>query len=138
MPNPVLIGISRFDRLKYLDLERRRRKSGDWGAWETLEFPDGVLSARGWLNQVRQVRKNKVFSVLIRPHEHGVHLAVSSLSGIRPTWHEMQRIKNDVFGAEATAVEIYPPQSQLVDEADMFHIWSVDPLPFTLFVGRTK
>jgi hypothetical protein len=45
----------------------------------------------------------------------------------------MQRIKDDILGSEATAIEVYPPSSQVVDEADMFHIWSVDPLPFSLF-----
>jgi hypothetical protein len=107
-----------------------------WGAWEILEYPDGVLSGRGWLRDVRQVRKNKVFAVLVRPHERGVHLAVSSPSGIRPTWWEMQRIKNEILGEEATAVEVYPPNSEVVDEADMFHIWSIDPLPFTIFTAK--
>ena len=77
-----------------------------------------------------------MFSVLDRPAEAGVrHLAVSSLSGTRPTWREMQRIKNELAGQDATAIEVYPPQDQLVDEADMFHIWVLrGRLPFGLHI----
>jgi hypothetical protein len=53
------------------------------------------------------------------------HLAVSSLSGVRPTFHEMQRIKNELLGPEIIAVEIYPMQDDLVDAADMFHLWVI-------------
>lgn len=33
----------------------------------------------------------------------------------------------------ATAVEVYPPQSEVVDDADMYHLWIVERLPFSLF-----
>jgi hypothetical protein len=63
-----------------------------------------------------------------------IHLAVTSLSGKRPTWHEMQRIKNEVAGRSSFAIEIYPPNDQVVDEADMFHIWVLSkPLPFSIY-----
>ncbi len=88
--------------------------------------------------EIREARKNSVFCVLLRPLAGGtVHLAVGSLSGRRPTFHEMQRIKNEIVGVEATAIEVYPPQSELVDEADMFHLWTVDPLPFSIFARKS-
>jgi hypothetical protein len=73
-----------------------------------------------------------------RTLENGVrHLAVSSLSGIRPTWREMQRIKDSIAGCNKTAVEVYPPATEIVDQADMFHIWVLpEPLPFSLFVSQ--
>lgn len=112
--------------------ERRLRRSGEWGDWETLSFPPGSISGQGWPAFITTAHRNKVFSVLERKAELGVrHLAVSSLSGKRPTWHEMQRIKDDLAGIEATAIEVYPPRSQLVDDADMFHIWVLrGQLPF--------
>lgn len=58
------------------------------------------------------------------------HLAIASLSGERPTWWEMQRIKDELAGPDAMAVEVYPPAAEVVDEADMFHIW-VLPQPLT-------
>lgn len=87
---------------------------------------------RGWLAEVDHVRKNRVFSVLVRNVHGAVHLAVSSLSGDRPTWHEMQRIKDEIAGEAATGVEVYPPRPKVVDGADMFHLWIVPPLPFSL------
>jgi hypothetical protein len=75
-----------------------------------------------------------VFSVLDRTLENSVrHLAVSSLSGIRPAWHEMQRIKDELAGCDKTAVEVYPPAAEIIDQADMFHIWVLPgALPFSL------
>lgn len=40
-------------------------------------------------------------------------------------WDDLQEIKNEVFGPEATAVEIYPPQPEVVDEVNMRHLWLV-------------
>jgi hypothetical protein len=51
------------------------------------------------------------------------HLMISSLTGDRPTWWEAQRIKNEIAGQNATAVEVYPPQSEVVDDADAYHLW---------------
>lgn len=88
----------------------------------------------GAMGVFHKLHRCKVFSVLDRMDFSGArHLAVASLSGIRPTWHEMQRIKNEIAGPDATAIEVYPPESEVVDEADMFHLWIVpDPLPFSL------
>lgn len=118
------------ERKKLLESERRRRRSGDWGEWALVENPYRL--GNGWLAEVDHARVNRVFSVLVRDVGTAVHLAVSSLTGTRPTWWEMQRIKNEIAGERATAVEVYPPQGEVVDGADMFHLWIVDPLPFSL------
>jgi hypothetical protein len=48
-------------------------------------------------------------------------------------WAEIQKIKNEIFGEEVTAVEYYPPQSQLVDKHNIYWIWifpaGVLPMP---------
>lgn len=47
----------------------------------------------------------------------------------------MQRIQDEIAGPERTAVEIYPPRRDIVDGADMFHLWVLEaPLPFGLHV----
>lgn len=38
-------------------------------------------------------------------------------------WHDFQRIKNELFGEEFEAIELYPKQSQLVDDANIYHLW---------------
>lgn len=131
--NKAMQSLSKKDQSALLARERKRRRSGDWGDWDTLTFAPGCAGG-GWAAFITTAHRNKVFSVLDRQAEAGVrHLAVSSLSGQRPTWPEMQRIKNELAGSEATAIEVYPPHDQVVDEADMFHIWVLrGRLPFGL------
>lgn len=46
----------------------------------------------------------------------------------------MQRIKDELAGVRATGVEIYPPHDEIVDGANMYHLWIVPaPLPFGLW-----
>jgi hypothetical protein len=99
-----------------------------------MPLPNGVPNGRGWNLEFREVRRNKVFCVLIRPLPNGeIHLMVSSLSGDRPTFHEMQRIKNEIAGECVTAVEVYPPADKLVDGANAYHLWTLPgPIPFGL------
>jgi hypothetical protein len=130
--NPAIEHLPRQQRRHILERETSRRKSGNWGPWEIIPLPNGAPGG-GWCRDVESAHRNAVFCVLSRPiHDGHYHLAISSLSGVRPTFHEMQRIKNEILGYEATAVEVYPPQSDLVDDADMFHLWSTDPLTYGL------
>lgn len=137
MRNEAIMRLPRNERRLILAKEERLRKTGNWPAWETVTFTKGSVSPnpKGWAYQFETAHRNEVFSVLDRTLPNGVrHLAVSSMSGIRPTWWEMQRIKDDLAGKEATAVEVYPPHREIVDAADMFHIFVVTgPLPFSLW-----
>ena len=38
-------------------------------------------------------------------------------------WDVLQQIKDDVLGEDATAIEVYPPTAELVDETNMRHLW---------------
>lgn len=38
-------------------------------------------------------------------------------------WRDIQRIKNELVGAEFEAVEIYPAESRLHDTANQYHLW---------------
>lgn len=52
-----------------------------------------------------------------------------------PKWRDKQWIKNQIFGEEAQALEVFPKESQLVDGAPMYHLWILPPgfkIPFTL------
>ena len=51
------------------------------------------------------------------------------------SWSDMQRIKNEIVGTERVAVEVYPAESDLVDQANMYHLWVLPEgfkLPFGL------
>lgn len=43
-------------------------------------------------------------------------------------WRDMQRIKNEIVGTEWTAIEVYPPESKLVDSANQYFLWCFEKL----------
>lgn len=55
-------------------------------------------------------------------------------------WRDLQRIKNQLAGEEAEAVELYPAESRLRDEANQYHLWCLMPpgarFPFGFDEGR--
>jgi len=125
-------------RRKALENESRIRKTGKWPAWVRHQLLPGQVGSTGWLPEIYAAHVNQVFTVLERDAGSGItHLMISSLSGIRPTWLEAQRIKNDIAGTSATAVEVYPPQGEVVDDADAYHLWVLPaPFPATIFEGQ--
>ena len=38
-------------------------------------------------------------------------------------WRQLQNIKNELFGQESTAIEFYPPESELTDVANIYWLW---------------
>ena len=134
---------------KHIKEETARRKSGDWGPWETVKLLNGIpqdymgfqlfkSAPGGWCKEIRFAHRNKVFAVLRRHTEGALHLAITSISHVRPTWWEMQRIKNELAAPEATGVEIYPPQDEVVDNTEVFHLWIIGPVPFTIFERKER
>lgn len=133
MAHPVLAGTSRIERRRILATEMKARKTGEWGEWELLTFPVGTVG-RGWASEFTRAHRNRCFCVLDRTLADGTrHLAITSLSEERPTWRETQRIKDTIAGPGSTAVEVYPPASEVVDDANMYHLWVLTAdLPFSL------
>lgn len=132
---------NRRDRLAAQSFERRALR-GNWGDWRKSPLPNGIPGGNGWCREVRSTWANDLYVVLIRPFEDAngdevIHLAIRTASSLEPPWRDMQRIKNEICGAESTAVQVMPPASELVDEADMYHMWVVsNRLPFTLAYRR--
>jgi hypothetical protein len=42
-------------------------------------------------------------------------------------WRDFQRIKNEVAGEDVEAVELYPAESRLVDNANIYWLWCKPP-----------
>lgn len=38
-------------------------------------------------------------------------------------WRHLQQVKNDVFGPDCEAVELYPADDRVVDTANSYHLW---------------
>lgn len=50
------------------------------------------------------------------------------------TWSELQEIKNALYGNESQALEVYPKESNLVNYANVRHIWIISSnfkIPFS-------
>lgn len=116
---------------------RKAIASGDWPDW--IWSPANPPPGRGWLSLVESTFRNGVFAVLQRkvetPWGEVVHLAVRNVEGTGISWADKQRIKNEIAGYERTAVEVFPAARDLVDEANMYHLWILPEgfaLPFTI------
>ncbi len=49
-------------------------------------------------------------------------------------WVDLQRIKNELIGPDREAIQVFPKAAELVDDANMAHLWIIEaaaPLPFT-------
>lgn len=44
-------------------------------------------------------------------------------------WREMQSIKNEIFGADKVGIEFYPPESELIDDYNIYWLWIIDEQP---------
>lgn len=108
--------------------ERRERESGNWSPWMKADVP-GVAGAMGdgWLREVRSIVKNPWCVVLIRPVATpwgmAQHAAIRTASETELSWREKQRLKSTIFGPGFMAVEIMPPDADIVNGANMWHLW---------------
>lgn len=66
------------------------------------------------------------------------HLAIEKIGGDIP-WAVKQEIKDELFGSRAVAIEVYPAKKNLVDVADIYHLWVLPKdyqLPFGIHPTR--
>lgn len=113
------------------------RREG-WTQFERGPLPDTrVYNALG---RVTATFSNSLYYVVVfeHPTECGLvkQLQVSrhDRQPIR-SWGDMQRVKNEIAGEDAVAVEVYPAQRDVVDHAHAYHLWILPPgrdLPFGL------
>jgi len=72
---------------------------------------------------------NDLYSVFVRVMD-GDMLHVSfhrhDRAAVRD-WRHFQAIKNEVAGPERTAVEVFPPESKLIDTSNEYHLWVLPP-----------
>jgi hypothetical protein len=129
-------------------------RPADWGPWEwrnhladprshlvksvNPDYAGRMGLKRACLNMVYSVQFFERASdwgvidhLLIRRHDQGTVIP----------WAHLQRIKDELMGPERVAVEVFPAQSQLVDDANCFHVWVLPEgfqLPFGLHLEGWK
>lgn len=99
--------------------------------WDKFEEATGYVAGKQVTLEPNQTLwKNKFYTVvktILEPElgeASGMHLSIrhNERKAIRD-WRHFQRIKNELAGAEREAVEIFPPESQLVDTSNQYHLW---------------
>ena len=118
-----------------------------WTEW--AEHQDGINSVTGEVTQLEDgetLFANGMFHVtrkILQP-EKGIDGALwlsirrNDRKAIRD-WRHFQRIKNELAGKEREGVEIFPPDSSLVDGANQYHLWILpvgETTPFTWHQGK--
>ncbi len=110
-----------------------------WTPWREcpLVAPDGYHAPAS----ITRVWMNGLYFVQLADEGGGMERLLVKRNDGAPvrSWADMQRIKNELRGPERVAVEVYPPQSELVDEANIYHLWVFPEgyrLPFTLRGSR--
>lgn len=115
--------------------------------WEPLHFSHiSPLdpTAEIWGNGKYTVTKHEIYLEDDPDHTGpsmmvlGIHTRTRATIGAHD-WRHFQRIKNEMAGPEREAVEIYPPESELVDTANEYWLWILpegEHLPFGFRDGR--
>jgi hypothetical protein len=123
---------------------KKRKKQSvkvrEWGEWQHIPADNYYpIKVEGMSDEDHQqavdFRKNSlryennIYQVNITEVKDGADNSWQWLSikrrdrSVVRDWRELQRIKTELCGAEREAIEIYPPESQLIDSANQFHLW---------------
>ena len=101
-----------------------------FGVYKGLWMPE---MDRCWMDFERGYQ---VLSRMVNTKQFGTveHVAISrlhdpnvptiSMGGIDAIgWNEKMMIKNELFGEDRFAIEVYPKQDNLIDITDTYHLW---------------
>jgi hypothetical protein len=102
--------------------------------WEPLRklVPTPPHMVRAHVNQGLpgniEVWSNETYEVIVTPaNDEGLkHLSIKRYDRA-PThnWRHLQQMKNEIVGEDWEAVEIYPAEDRLADNANQTHLWAV-------------
>ena len=118
--------MNRKERRAGAAIHRRNLKTAEFDDWVdiTYEFIGKIASHGRKTEHILFFKKNSRYSVQAYQSETYI------LAGIRRhdqstdvSWASKQRIKNELFGEEKTAIEFFPPKSALIDDANIYWIW---------------
>lgn len=106
-----------------VDRDEAVRRLDDWDA--ACEY---------WMNDLYQVTRR-----VVEGAGGIVHLNIRRRDGaVVRDWRHLQRIKNELIGAECEAIEIFPAESRLVDTCNKYHLWGYTDPTFRFPVAIDK
>lgn len=114
--------------------------------WQPFEPVDEGASPEAWarmrvrVGDLAYVVKNNIFIVQVyrRQTARGVALQLAVRRNDEEEirgWDDLQRVKNEIAGPERTAIEIFPPEAEVMDQANMRHLFVLPEgvaAPFTI------
>lgn len=106
--------------------------------WIEKPSPKSLKKGSGWFREMNHCYVyNGIYAAMTRTVNTKwgkvIHCAIRNDTGTDISWKEKQWIKDSLFGKERTAIEVFPRDDRLVDEANMYHIWVFEKdfeLPF--------
>jgi hypothetical protein len=103
-----------------------------WGEWEDIPPHQWGRSPCPPPPGLKRFTKNNIYSVQFVEHCTGWGKLTRIMirrhdQKTTVSWMHKQRIKNELFGEEFTALEVFPPESKLFDEANIYHLWIFPP-----------
>lgn len=111
--------------------------------WTEYPSPKDRKMGDGWFGELNHVyvSNDKKYCVMTRDLDTSIGLVThaclrnqgsieTNWNGTDISWAEKQRIKNEIFGEEALAIELFPKNSALVDQANMYHLWVLHDFSF--------
>ena len=131
-------GLNRAERRR---LDREQQNNKIIRGWVQHPSPKQLKHGNGWFGEFDRVYRDQGnnYVVMIRDvkTDWGIvqHACIKSAKDDDIPWREKQRIKNEIFGPERVAVEVFPKVSELVDQANLYHIWILPDgmdLPFRI------
>jgi hypothetical protein len=123
-------------------------RPAEWGPWEwrpqvvdpkNRQVRAGAARGIAMPPGLKRACLNNVYSVMFyeKPSDWGLidHLMIRRHdTGTDVPWVDKQRIKDELLGVDRVAVEVYPARGDLVDDANIYHLW-VLPAGFALPFG---
>jgi hypothetical protein len=108
----------------------RKLMSGSWEPFQKVDLSNTPIPPAPWMTRVY---KNNKYIVMINDYAettvgYAIRAMIQALSGepVR-NWMDLQRVKNEVFGVDVIAIEYYPKQSELVNNAHIYWLWIYEP-----------
>ena len=108
--------------------ERKRQEKGHViKGWSKHPSPKQLNKGNGWFGELDRVYKRDCnqFVCMMRDLDTQwgkvTHLTITGQE--KPNWMQKQNIKNELFGKESIAIEVFPKESELVNNASMYHLW---------------
>ena len=108
------------------------------GKWIEKPSPKALRQGHGWFRQMNRcyLYEHKYCAMTREINTKWgiiIHCCFRNFEDCDISWSEKQWIKNSLFGNERVAIEVYPSEDRLVDEANMYHLWIFEKgfeLPF--------